>query len=82
MIAHIYSNQTVSVTDLKKNLATVLAQAREEPIAVLNHNRPEAYIISAEQYKSMLERLEELEDIALAQERTEGPFEKVRLEDL
>ena len=43
----IYSNTTVSVTELKRNFATILKQADDSPVAILNHNRPEAYLLPA-----------------------------------
>jgi antitoxin StbD len=35
----------------------VLEQGGSEPVAVLNHNRPAAYLLSARVYQAMLERL-------------------------
>ena len=35
----------------------MLEQAGAEPVAVLNHNRPAAYLLSPEVYESMLLRL-------------------------
>lgn len=78
----IYASKTVSVTELKRNLATVLSQAGDDPVAVLNHNRPEAYLLSAAHYERLLERLEDLEDARLSQERASGPFVEVDINDL
>lgn len=38
-------------------LRHALAQAGSEPVAVLNHNRPAAYLLSPQVYAAMLERL-------------------------
>jgi len=78
----IYANKTVSVTELKRNFSTVLIQAENDPVAVLNHNRPEAYLLSAAHYERLLERLEDLEDARLAQERADGPFVEVDIDEL
>ena len=78
----IYANKTVSVTELKRNLATVLSQAGDDPVAVMNHNRPEAYLLSAAHYERLLERLEDLEDARLSLERAAGPFVEVDINDL
>ncbi|MDY7000523.1 MAG: type II toxin-antitoxin system prevent-host-death family antitoxin [Thermodesulfobacteriota bacterium] len=59
----IYANKAVSVTELKRNLASILRQAGDHAVAVLNHNRPEAYLLSATLYERLLERLEGLEDV-------------------
>ena len=71
--------QTVSVTELKRNFASILAQADDQPVAVLNHNRPEAYLLSAAHYERLVTNLE---DAARVRERSEGPFVEVSLDDL
>jgi len=78
----IYANKTVSVTELKRNLASVLRQAGDHAVAVLNHNRPEAYLLSAELYERLLEQLEDLEDARLVRDRAQGPFVEVGLDEL
>jgi len=78
----IMAGLTVSVTELKRNFASILAQAEDQPVAVLNHNRPEAYLLSAEHYERLLTQLEDLEDVARVRERSEGPFVEVSLDDL
>jgi antitoxin StbD len=78
----IMADLTVSVTELKRNFASILAQADDSPVAVLNHNRPEAYLISAAHYERLLAYLEDLEDAARVRERSDGPFVEVSLDDL
>lgn len=78
----ILANSSVSVTELKRNFAAVLEQADHNPVAVLNHNRPEAYLLSAAYYESLLNALEDLQDAKLVRERSEGPFVEVSLDDL
>ena len=78
----VYAEKTVSVTELKRNFSAILSQAEDDPVAVLNHNKPEAYLLSAAHYKHLLERLEDLEDIKLVQERLGGPFVEVPLKEL
>lgn len=51
------ATRSVSITELKRSPSAVLQQAGAEPIAVLNHNRPAAYLVSPEVYESMLTRL-------------------------
>jgi antitoxin StbD len=75
----IYSNITVSVTELKRNFAGVITQADECPVAILNHNRPEAYLIPAAHYERLIAHLE---DAALIRERANGPFVEVNANDL
>lgn len=73
---------TVSVTELKRNFSTILKQMENTPVAVLNHNRPEAYLLSADYYEQLLARMEDLEDAKLVRERAGGPFVDVTLDDL
>jgi antitoxin StbD len=53
----VLSSRSVSITELKRSPSAVLEQAGSEPVAVLIHNRPAAYLLSPEVYGSMLERL-------------------------
>ncbi len=75
----IYAKKTVSVTELKRNLASILSEAGNDPIAVLNHNKPEAYLLSATYFEHLLDCLEDAADKKLVLERLEGPFVEVDL---
>lgn len=81
----IFASQAVSVTELKRNYATIIDNAGDEPVAVLNHNKPEAYLVPALYYEKLmmlLEHMEDLADIKLVEERQDGPFVEVALHDL
>ncbi|WP_432741394.1 type II toxin-antitoxin system Phd/YefM family antitoxin [Methylobacter sp. G7] len=78
----IYTDKTVSVTELKRNFADIIKQADECPVAILNHNRPEAYLLPAAHYERLMAYVEDLEDAKLAQERANGPFVEVNLDEL
>jgi len=47
LIQIMYARNTVSITDLRCNLAEVIEVANLSPVAVLNHNKPVAHLISA-----------------------------------
>ncbi|HLF96811.1 MAG TPA: type II toxin-antitoxin system prevent-host-death family antitoxin [Methylococcaceae bacterium] len=53
----VLATRSVSITELKRSPSAVLEQAGSEPVAVLNHNRPAAYLLSPEVYGAMLQRL-------------------------
>jgi len=75
---------SVSISELKKNPSALLAQASGSPIAVLNHNKPAAYLVPAETYETMMEMLDDLE-LALLVEERKGDKDKaipVSLDDL
>ena len=68
----------VSVTELKRHYASILAQAEDAPVAVLKRNRPEAYLVSAAYFEQLLKQLEDLQDAQLIRERANGPFIEIR----
>ena len=83
VITAIYADTTVSVTDLRKlNPSKILEQAGGHPVAILNHNKPEAYLLSAKAYEKILEALDDLELIGIAEKRRGGKTVRVKLEDL
>jgi antitoxin StbD len=78
----IYARTTVSMTDLRRNPSGILESAGDLPVAVLNHNKPAAYLLSAKAYEALLDRLDDAELVKIVQERQGSPTVKVKLEDL
>lgn len=80
----ILSPYTASVSELKKNPSGLLEQTGGEPIAILNHNRPTAYLIPAALYEEMLVRLEDAELMELVEGRKseKSQAKKVTLNEL
>ncbi len=78
----ILANLTVSVAELQQNFMAILEQADNAPVAVLNHDHPEAYVLSAVYYEQLIACLEDWEDARLIRERAQGPFVEVSLDDL
>jgi len=60
---------SVSISELKKNPSSLLSQASGSAIAVLNHNKPAAYLIPAETYEAMMDMIEDYELAKLVEER-------------
>lgn len=60
---------SVSISELKKNPSALLSQASGSPIAVLNHNKPAAYLIPADTYEAMMDMIEDYELAKLVDER-------------
>ena len=65
----ILSPYTATVSELKRNPSRLLEEAGNEPVAILNHNRPTAYLVPAERYEALLERIEDLELGRIVRER-------------
>ena len=78
----VLSHFAVSVTELKRNYAGILKEADDAPIAVLNHNRPEAYLLPAKHYERLMAHLEDLEDAKVVRERADGPFVEIDIDAL
>ena len=78
------SSYTVSISELKKNPSQLLAASGGEPIAVLNHNKPTAYLITASLYEELLERLEdaELAEIVKSRQTEKDHAIEVSLDEL
>ena len=55
----VLANYSASVSELKKNPSALIDQAEGEPIAILNHNKPTAYLVPAETYEQLMEKLED-----------------------
>lgn len=60
---------SASISELKKNSASLIEQAEGEPIAILNHNKPTAYLIPADTYEIMLEQIEDYQFGLMIKER-------------
>lgn len=65
----VFATYSASISELKKNPSSLIDQAGGEPIAILNHNKPTAYLIPAETYEMLLEKIEDYELGLLVQER-------------
>ena len=78
----ILASISVSVTELKRNYSNILKQADDSPVAVLNHNRPEAYLVPASHYERLMTHLEDMEDAQLVRERGNGPFVEIGIDEL
>ena len=60
---------SVSISELKNNPSALLDRASGSPIAVLNRNKPVAYLIPAATYEAMMEVIEDYELGKLVEER-------------
>jgi antitoxin StbD len=78
----ILSNASVSITELKRNPSAVIEAADGESVAVLVHNKPSAYLVPAETYQRLMERLEDLELAELVRARRSERRVKVKLDEL
>jgi antitoxin StbD len=75
----VLSSCSASISELKKNPTALLNEAEGSPIAILNHNVPAAYLIPAETYEWLMDKLEDSE---LAQIVTDRASEKNKAIDV
>ena len=78
----IYARASVSISDLKKNPSRIINEAEGAPVAVLNHNKPSAYLIPAEAFEALMEQIEDYNLSQLVRERENEPTVKVSLDEL
>jgi antitoxin StbD len=65
----ILANCSASISELKRNPSALIDQSEGEPIAILNHNIPTAYLIPAETYEELIERIEDYQLGIIVKER-------------
>ena len=78
----LFARASVSISELKKNPSRIIHQSEGAPVAILNHNKPSAYIIPADAFEALMERLEDYELSRIVQEREHEPSVKVSLDEL
>ncbi len=52
---------SASISELKKNPTALLNEADGSPIAILNHNKPAAYLVPAETYEWLMDVVDDYE---------------------
>ena len=60
---------SASISELKRNPSALIEQAEGEPIAILNHNKPTAYLIPAKTYEELLASIEDYQLGIIVRER-------------
>ena len=78
----IHATETVSISDLKKNPSEIIKRAHGAPVAILNHNRPTAYLVPAAAFEKMIEQLDDQYLLQLVKDRQQERSIKVSLDEL
>ena len=60
---------SASISELKKNPTALLNEADGAAIAILNHNKPAAYLVPAETYELLMDMLDDYELANLVENR-------------
>ena len=75
---------SASISELKKNPTALLNEADGSAIAILNHNKPAAYLVPAETYEQLMDMLDDYELAKVVESRREELSEavEVNIDDL
>ena len=60
---------SASISELKKNPTALLNEADGSAIAILNHNKPTAYLVPAETYEWLMDVVDDYELAKVVEER-------------
>ena len=60
---------SASISELKKNPTALLNEADGSAIAILNHNKPAAYLVPAETYEWLMDVVDDYELAKVVEER-------------
>lgn len=82
LMQRVDASLVVGISDLKRNPTAVLARTEGAPVAILNHNRVVAYLVPAEAYEAIMDRLEDAELNAIADAREGQPIVMVSPDEL
>ena len=82
MTSRVLADVAASITELKSNPMKVATSAAGEPVAILNRNEPAFYCVPAQAYEMLMDKIEDLELIALAQARKDEPNIPVDIDEL
>ena len=81
-IEPILADAGTSISELKKNPSAVIAAAEGRPVAILNRNKPAAYLIPAKAWEAIMDRLEDAELAEIVRKRAGQKRIRVKLENL
>ena len=75
---------SIGITELKKNPSAVIRNAGDEPVVILHHNRPTAYLVPVHRYEAMMDMLDDLALAEIVKERLNHPddAEEASVEEL
>ena len=76
----VLANCSASITELKRNPSALIDQAEGEPIAILNHNQPTAYLVPAATYEKLMERLEDYQLGLIVKDRQNEKIKAVEVD--
>ncbi len=74
------TQQTVSMSEFKRNPASVLRSANRRPVAVLSHNKAAFYMVEPELFEAMLDQMADRDLENLVRSRLEQKAQAVSVD--
>jgi antitoxin StbD len=78
----VLAERIISISELAKNVGAAMRDTQAGPVAVLDNDRITAYLVSADLYEAMLERLDDFDLATLIRARSQEIAEPISLDDL
>lgn len=75
----VLADLSISISELTKNPSALLSEACGSPIAVLKHNKPVAYLITADTYDTLMDMIEDFELAKIVEERRDDKDKAVTI---
>ena len=82
MVENLLADASISISDFKKNPSAAIAAAEGFPVAILNRNKPSAYLVPAKAWEELVDRLEDIELAALVRARAAETPLPISLDEL
>ena len=74
----VLAERIISISELAKNASAAMRDTQAGPVAVLDNDRVTAYLVSADLYEAMLERLDDFDLATLIRARSQEIAEPIR----
>jgi len=68
-MTQILAKYTASISELKKSPSSIIGAAGNEAVAILNHNKPSAYLVPSELYEKMMDIIDDYHLAQVVRER-------------
>ncbi len=72
----------ISISELKKNPSAAIRAAEGAPVAILNRNTPEAYLVPAEAWEEIIDALDDMVLAEIVRQRQGQKRIRVDIDDL
>ncbi len=82
MVEPLLAGASISISDFKKNPSAAIAAAEGFPIAILNRNKPSAYLVPATAWAELVDRLEDADLAAIVRARADETPVAATLDEL